>query len=328
MGRPSLRSPRLWLLLAVSGAYLAAHVVRAARWRYLLAHLTDCGYWPPLHALTLGVTANNLLPVKAGLVARIHLLSRRTQLSHATVGSSMLVEALFDGVILLALAAVALALVDLEGSVRTGALIAAGASAGLLLLAALGLVGRGPGGLQRMASRHCPARLAAPLRRHATQLREGMGALRRPRQSGRVLAASLIGWGLMALTYTLLGAAFQLPLSLPDYLAVVAVAQFTLGAPPFGASLGAFEVVTAQALIAVGAAGGAAGAYVVALHALVVVPVALIALAVLWLDGRRRQREQPRQRGQQPRRSRVLRLLPHPARADEAYAARRYHRAA
>ena len=278
------------LLLAAACAYLAAHGIRAGRWRYLLAHLHDCGYWRPFHALTIGVTANNLLPVKAGVIARVHLLSRRTGLSHAAIGSSMVVEALFDGAVLLTLIVAALALAELDGTVRTAAFALAasmGLAAVLVALVLGGWLPRRPG---RALLRRLPSRFQAALGNGGRHLIAGLEALRHPLQAGSVLGASLLCWTLMGVAYVLLGEALGMSLGIGSYLVLVAVAQFTLGAPPAGGNIGAFEVVVAQTLGAVGVGAGMAGAYAVALHAMIVVPVTVIGLALLWADGRGPQR--------------------------------------
>ena len=88
----------------------------------------------------------------------------------------------------------------------------------------------------------------------------------------------------MGTTYAMLGIAFGLPLSLVDYLAVLAVVQLAIAAPSAGGNVGAFQIVMAQSLAVMGVASGAAGAYVIALHALIVVPVSLLGVLLLWLD--------------------------------------------
>ncbi len=315
--RPNLRSRRFWILLVLSGAglglfarqtdfaemrqalasadpllvaaatgtYLTAHLARAVRWRLLLAHLHDTGYWHPFHALTIGAMLNNLLPFKAGILARAHLLSQRTRLSHAAVGSSMVVESLFDAVILLGLVTVALAFAQLDGAVQTGALAFAGITGFAILLMALALRWRTPRRPLGMLVRRCPPRMERALAETGAHLLEGLGALRRPLQACAILGVSSLNWALLALAYILLGEALALPLSPLDYLVVLAVVQVTIVAPPAGSSLGAFEVVTAQTLVTIGATQGGAGAYAVALHAMVAVPVTLLGLALLWGHG-------------------------------------------
>lgn len=280
----ALKSANPLLVLAAAAAYLAAHAVRAVRWRYLLQHLHDCGRWKPFHALTIGVMTNNLLPVKAGVVARAHLLTSRTRLSGAAVGSSMIVEGIFDGIIMLGLVVVALALVELDTAIRASAIVIASGMGVALLLLALLLRGHMPKRLISIVMRRCPPKLETGLRETGTHIVAGMGAMRHPRQASSVLITSIAGWVLMGVAYVLLGFAFGLSLSIIDYVVILAVAQFLLGGPPVGGNIGGFHVVTAQTLVAVGATPGEAGAYVVALYALIVVPVTMLGLILLWAD--------------------------------------------
>ena len=311
-----LRSRRFWLLAAVSAAGLAlfitqldfssmgasfaeadlglvalagvfdltAHAVRSVRWRVLMSHIHDCGRWRPFHALSIAMLTNNLLPVKAGMAARVHLISSKTPISHAAVGSSLIVEGLFDGLIALGLVMLAIALVPMDPTVQAAA---TGLALTMLVLdttIAVILSGRGPAQLcGRLASR-VPGRAGRLLRDTGAALREGLGAVRRPALASAALYTSLMYWLLLGAAYMLLGAAFHLPLSVSEYVAILAVVQLAIGAPSAGAGVGTFQIVMAQTMAAMGVASGAAGAYVVALHAMMVVPVSLLGLALLWAD--------------------------------------------
>jgi len=118
MGR-ALGSANPLLGVAAVGLFLLHHLARAERFGVLLAHIHDCGRWLPMRALTIGVAANNVLPAKAGLVARAHVISRETPLTKGAVSGSFIVEALFDGLFVLALMLVAHAFVPLGVEIRS-----------------------------------------------------------------------------------------------------------------------------------------------------------------------------------------------------------------
>lgn len=265
----------LGLVAVAAATYMAAHAVRSVRWRVLLSHIHDCGRWRPFHALSIAMLTNNVLPVKAGLAARVHLVSSKTPISHAAVGSSLIVEALFDGVILLGLVLLALAALPLHGGIQAAATALAVSMGAVALIVALVLTGCGPTKRLSRLSTKIPGRLGRVLRETGSALRDGLGAVRRPSLAASALSTSLMYWLLLGTTYALLGVALRLPLDLLDYVAVLAIVQLAIGAPSAGAGVGTFQVVMIQTMASLGVASGAAGAYVVALHAMIVVPVSL-----------------------------------------------------
>lgn len=274
------------LLAGAVGAYFLSLWVRAVRWRLLLAHLRHCSDWHAFHALAIGTMANSLLPAKAGLVARAHILGKRTETSRVAIGGSLILEALFDGLVLAALLAIALGLLPLDATMRLLALIfASGIAAGLLLAIAVAFQWRPltrPWGAVLM---RCPQRVEAIARELARQLVHGLGALRSGARLGRVLGMSALSWGLMALAYYALGAAFDLPLTYLHYLAVMAVMSIAIAFPGAAGGVGPAELVVAQVLASFAVGQPLAAAYVVALRALLVLPIVLLGLALIWSPG-------------------------------------------
>jgi len=279
--RESFAQADLGLVALAAFTYLVAHAIRSVRWHVLMAHIHDCGHWRPFHALSIDMLTNNILPVKAGLAARVHLVSSKTPISRAAVVSSLIVEGLFDGIILLALALLALAVLPMNATIEAAATALAVTMGVVAFVVALVLSGYGPTRtLDRLAAK-IPGRVGRVLRETSSALLEGLGAIRRPSLAGSALCTSLMYWLLLGTTYALLGVALRLPLDLLDYVAVLAIVQLAIGAPSAGAGVGTFQVVMAQTMAALGVASGAGGAYVVALHAMIVVPVSLLGLSLL-----------------------------------------------
>ncbi|PYP39260.1 MAG: hypothetical protein DMD48_07165 [Gemmatimonadetes bacterium] len=104
------RADPLWLLLTVVVATLT-FPVRSIRWRLILRDQGGRPFpWLPLwHATTIGFMANNLLPARAGEVARGYVASRQLPVRFSTALASIAVERVFDALIMLGLMAVAIA---------------------------------------------------------------------------------------------------------------------------------------------------------------------------------------------------------------------------
>ena len=127
-----------WLLLALAVAVTTATFpARALRWRCFLAPVQpDSPFRSRFAAVCTGFMANNLLPARAGELARAFAYNRLEGVGVVTAMSTLVVERLMDGVAILLLLFAALAAAGLPSSELPEAL-AAGVR---LLLAALAAV--------------------------------------------------------------------------------------------------------------------------------------------------------------------------------------------
>jgi glycosyltransferase 2 family protein len=84
------------MLLLTIPVIIASHVVRATRWRRLLAHLPDkVGVFPAFNAVMIGYAANTIVP-RLGEVLRPLALSRATTVPFPTALSSVVIERTLD----------------------------------------------------------------------------------------------------------------------------------------------------------------------------------------------------------------------------------------
>ncbi len=97
-----------WVLASVAGALLGL-VIRALRWRFLLAGGDSIRSWSLVSATFIGIMSNNLLPARLGEVVRAWVLARREGAPVPTVLASVVVERLLDVVAALVLLGLALA---------------------------------------------------------------------------------------------------------------------------------------------------------------------------------------------------------------------------
>jgi glycosyltransferase 2 family protein len=104
-----------WVLTSVAGAVFGL-VIRAVRWRFLVAGGDTIGSWSLVSATFIGIMANNLLPARLGEVVRAWVLARRERTPVPTVLASIVVERLLDVFTALAFLGLALAVSsDLNG---------------------------------------------------------------------------------------------------------------------------------------------------------------------------------------------------------------------
>jgi uncharacterized membrane protein YbhN (UPF0104 family) len=260
----------LGLLLAGLAAVQAASVAKALRWRAILAPSR-----PPLGLLValifVGQFANNLLPTRAGDLARIELLARAADVDRpaalTTIAAEKLLDLLLLGLLFVALLPGVPALPQLDRP----RLLAAAVLGGALLVAIAAGLARAPGLVRGVDARI--GRLLARLALGARALRTPRGALQ---AVGWSLAAWLLGglanvWTLAALgvdrpwlpgalLLLVLYAGLPIPalpgrIGLHQALALAALAPFALGD---GVALGVALVIYLDAIVLPTLLGGAA----------------------------------------------------------------------
>ena len=269
----ALRDANLWWLIPALVAFGLVVVIRAERWRTLFPPETRPPFGPVLHAVVIGYFFNSILPARAGEVARVLVLYRRTRVSRVQSGATALLERAFDLVAILALFLAASPwLPEVEWFRPAVALAAAVVGALLLAALALALFGERPLlALARPAAR--VTRLSVGrLQEAGRNLGRGLAGLRR----GRVAVAggvwTLAAWGATALSNWFVMLGFGLDLSLLAALLVAVTTAVGAVLPASPASLGVWEAATVLALAAYGVEASVALSYGVVLHLLNLVP--------------------------------------------------------
>lgn len=244
-------------LLALSMlGMLGAYALMAWRWRSLLAPLMAA---PPPGLPTLfagmmtGYFFNTFFPARAGDLMRAHLMSRRTGVSRATILATVVIEKLFDGLALLALLAVGLPALRVNGGAEQlglVAVVALGAAIGALALfkwqtdRALALLGR------LIDLLPVPERLGGLLLRLAHTFSAGLRVFEKPGPLIRSAGISLLVWIVAAGMFWAALAAFHVPLpGAAAVLLMTAVVNLGLLIPAMPGNVGNYEALTLTALV-------------------------------------------------------------------------------
>src|SRR6188508_437845 len=114
----------LWVLLLVL-ACAAVLWVRTLRWRILLRPLGEVPLQPALSATVIGFGAGGVLPFRLGELVRPALIARKTGMKMSAALSSVVLERLFDMLIVLACFLVVSFTQPVPAGMRRGALVVA-----------------------------------------------------------------------------------------------------------------------------------------------------------------------------------------------------------
>lgn len=284
----TLEQAELWPWLPAGIAcYLAGQLVRGLRLRSLLRRDANLPLLTATNVVVVGYAVNNILPARAGELARSGMITERTGLPFAQSLTITFVERVLDGLAILALFFAASTVVTLQ---VTWLRVSLEASAAVFVIAALAIAAAvaWPGVVMTVASR-LSARLPLPLQRLAlrmmTGFTRGAGAVGDVRRAARLGMLSVLVWTLEAGLFLFLLPAMALPFA-PTW-AIVAMAVTNLGllVPSSPGFIGPFHFFCMQTVVALGAESTRAFAYAVLVHAAFYVPVTAWGLLALLRYG-------------------------------------------
>lgn len=282
------RADPLLLATAVAVATLT-FPIRTVRWRLILRDVDGHRFpWRALwHATAVGFMANNLLPARAGEFARAYATKRQLPVRFTTALASIGVERVLDGLVLVGLLALAIALPSFPRFASLGgtslSALATGTAVlfGAVLVVALVVVHRPApwlGLFGRVLDLALPARVAARLVQLAEGLVAGLAVLKSPGRFAGVVAWSLVLWLVNAASFVLCFRAFDLAVPLEAALLLQGLIAFGVALPSSPGFFGPFEAATRVALATYGVGAAAAVSYAVAYHIGGFIPITALGL--------------------------------------------------
>ena len=275
------------LLLALSTvAATGIFPLRARRWRPILHSVApDLPFGPLWRATAIGMMVSNLVPARAGELARAYALARETRRVPFTAAfASVAVDRAFDATVVLLL--MFAAMLDPEFSADAvvagqpaSRVIAGGAIVAGSVLAVLYLMARFPEGVVRVYEAGA-RRISPRLEHHGGRLlrtfASGLGVLRRPALFAEVLWWTLLHWLLNAVAFWLgfravgIDAPFTAALFLQG---LIAIGVALPSAPGF---FGIFELFAKAGLSIYGVPEDLAVAWAISFHFLSFIPITVI----------------------------------------------------
>ena len=277
-----------WRLLPIAIVlFFAALLIRSARWGLLLPQ-QSVPTSTLFRALVVGFTANNVLPMRMGEVARVYLLGRWADVPYGSTLASLVAERILDGLSLALLLLVSLRLLPSPAPgylLGAGALAGAGFCLGGLLVAVAAWRSDAILAVTRWATRPLPRRLAGLAERLATSFTGELAFLRGAHRLGSIMGLSVLAWCLELGLFYVLMVGFRLPASLPLAFLVGSAANFATLVPSSPGYVGTFDgalikVLTDSAGVPIDP--GLAGAYALVVHATLFLPVIILGTLVLW----------------------------------------------
>ena len=280
----SLEHGNAAVLIPAVALYFVGLFVRSVRWGLLLPGRM-LSSWLLFRTLVIGFMVNDLLPLRLGEVARMMLLARKASTPIGVSFASIVVERVMDGLALIALLGLGMALLG-RADWLVQMTVAAGFFLGLtIVLLAAALAPAPARSLVRLLTNPLPTRFGDPLRRLVDGTLDGLKPITNPMIAIGVLGLSLLAWCIEAAMYVVIMAGYNVPNPLAAGPFGAAVANLATLIPSSPGYVGTFDLALQRVLTDVFAvASDVAASATVIIHLTFIVPVVALGLFFLWRE--------------------------------------------
>ncbi len=281
----AIQSAKLvWLIPAVL-VYFIDVFVRSWRWHYLLRPVQPISPIKVFPIITMGYMGNNIFPARAGELLRAAVLKRRYAVPVSATLATILVERIFDGVVMLGF--IFFNLRELSGlssssgfigSIRSLALWGAIAFLGALVvfLMAAFFPKKAASVLTAVTNFVLPAKWREGAASIIRRFIGGLESLRSPKEALMVLVTSAAIWLLETLTYWFVMHAFPFSVSLFALMLMNGIVNLSTTLPSAPGYIGTFDAPGIALLGAYGVAPALAAGYTLVLHAALWLPITMV----------------------------------------------------
>ena len=283
----------IWLLPGV-GVYFLGVWARAWRWHYLLRPVKAVPTREMFPIVAIGYMGNNIYPARAGEILRAVVLKRRAAVPVSASLATIIVERVYDGVVMLAF--VFLNLPELArltadsgfvGNIQTLALWGAGAFLGVLALFLLAAMfpQAAEGVLQALVPRLVPSRFREQILGIGLRFLGGLESLRSPREALMVFLTSLVIWLLETGKYWFVMHAFDFQVSFFALMLMNGIVNLATTIPSAPGYVGTFDAPGIAVLKAYDVPAATAAGYTLVLHAALWLPITVLGAYYLAREG-------------------------------------------
>ena len=311
----SLRTADYWWLIPSVVVYFLAVWARTWRWDYLLRPMKQI----PLHRLfpivVIGYMGNNVYPFRAGELLRAYILRQQEGVAMSSSLATIVVERVFDGLVMLLFVFVALPFAPLPSdSIRLVVILGSAVFLGALLVffAVAAVPARFMALAEWFANHFLPARFRVPILDFSQRFIVGLAALRSGRGLLMIFLISVVIWLLEAVKYWFVMHAFDFTVSFFALMLMNGVVNLATTLPSAPGYIGTFDGPGIAVLTLYGVDPAIAAAYTLTLHAALWLPITLLGIYYMvrielgWddigraIDAGREMAEQPDTNGQEP----------------------------
>ncbi len=279
-----------WLVPSVL-VYFAAVWVRTWRWGFMLRPLKYVSVQRLFPVVVIGYMGNNIFPFRAGELLRSYVLRQRESIPISASLATVIVERVFDGLVMLAFVFIALPLTpipgDNDGRIRT--IVSLASVAFFTAMIVFFALAAKPDQFMHMAewlsNRLLPQRIAEPMLAFLRRFLSGLASLRSFRNVIMIFFTSVLIWLLETVKYWFVMHAFDFEVSFFALMLMNGIVNLATTLPSAPGYVGTFDEPGIEILKLYGIEGNIAAAYTLVLHAALWLPVTLLGFYYMLRDG-------------------------------------------
>ncbi len=276
-----LQAANYWWLLPGVAVYFVAVWARTWRWDYMLRPLKHIPLRRLFPVVVIGYMGNNIYPFRAGEVLRSYVLRQREAVPMGASLATVIVERVFDGLVMLVFVFVALPFSPIPGD--NGSIRAIVVTASALFFVAMVIffaLAAMPDRFYALAKwfgdRLLPERVDRPLLEFLARFLTGLESLRSFRNVLMIFFTSVIIWLLETVKYWFVMHAFNFEVSFFALMLMNGIVNLATTLPSAPGYVGTFDGPGIAVLTLYGIEQGLATAYTLVLHAALWLPITLL----------------------------------------------------
>jgi uncharacterized protein (TIRG00374 family) len=284
----TVRHANYWWLIPGVAIYFGAVWARTWRWHYMLRHIKHVSLARLFPVVVIGYMGNNVYPARAGEVLRSYVLKRRDSLPVIASLATVVLERLFDGLVMLLFVFVTLPFAPLPRGYA--ALVSVFSVLFLTALVVFLALAIRPARMSRvyawLVDRVVPAGLRPRVHGMFDRFVEGLQSLRSPRELALIFLSSALIWCGETTKYWFVMWAFAPAMDVPFtvLMLMTAVVNLFTTLPSTPGYVGTFDAPGIAILTAHGVAKTVATGYTLVLHVALWLPITALGALFMLLE--------------------------------------------
>jgi uncharacterized protein (TIRG00374 family) len=274
-----------WILPGVV-VYFCAVWARTWRWHYMLRPIKPVPLTHLFPVVVIGYMGNNVYPARAGELIRAYVLRKREGVSISASLATVLVERIFDGVVMLLFVFFSLPFtpmpVWLRQVVVVGSLAFFGALVVFLVIASNPRLAEAVYGW--VIDHLVPERLKLPVRGFLGRFMQGLHSLRRPRDVAMIFFTSLVIWLAETVKYWFVMHSFDFRVPFYVLMLMNGVVNLATTIPSSPGYVGTFDTPGIKVLEGFAVPRAIATSYTLVLHVALWLPITLLGFFYMWRE--------------------------------------------
>ncbi len=277
-----IKQANYWWILPGVAVYFVGVWIRTWRWHYMLRQFKSVPTKRLFPVVCIGYAGNNIYPARAGEVIRSYVLKKNEDIPISGSLATVLVERIFDGLIMLLFVFFALPFVSGIPPQYRNFVIALSVIFGVALAIFIALAARPQWVMKTyapIANRLLPAGVRAKSDQMVERFLFGLASLQSPVDVAMIFFTSILIWLAETLKYWFVMHAFTFSVSFITLMLMNGIVNLFTTLPAAPGYIGTFDAPGIEVLVTVGGVDRTtAAAYTLVLHAALWLPITALGI--------------------------------------------------